>query len=309
MAARASIGVMRRRPTSILGGLTCTLALTLPGVSLAAPPEDEESAEVESPAEAEPVPEDEDPLDEAKRLFEEGAGKFETADYAGAIEAWTRAYSIVPNLPDYAATKAKLIANLASAQERAYAVDKETSHLNQAKILLESYQEAIPAIYTSTIEKEKEQAWVEDRLEKIDAELQAAAEREAAAEEDQRQSEKTLEPGQGMIVTGAVLTGLGVAGLGVMVTGMVIGNGANDIDDIPTNDLNAREARFDRGRMGNALALAGGLGGAVLVGTGVALLAVGVKKKRAAGEEEKPEVSVVPALAPGFAGVGLSGRF
>lgn len=303
--------MMRRRTTSLVTGLTCSLALSLPGVSFAAQPEDGDDEAVESPAEAdrEPVPDDEDPLVEAKRLFDEGAGKFETADYAGAIEAWTRAYSIVPNLPDYAATKAKLIANLAHAQERAYEVDNETSHLNQAKILLESYREAIPAIYTSSMEKEKEHAWVEDRLEKIEKELQAAADRAAAAEEDQRQSEKTLKPGQGLIISGAVLTGLGVAGLGVMATGMVIGNGANDIDDIPTNDLHAREARFDRGRMGNALAIAGGIGGAVLVGTGVALLAVGVKKKNAAGQEEKPEVSVVPALAPGFAGLGLSGRF
>lgn len=293
--------------------LTCLLVLAplVAGWSVpanaAAPPEDEPAAE----AAAEPAADEEiggEPaVEEAKALFTEGAGKFETADYAGAIELWTEAYSIVPNRPEYAPIKAKLIANLASAQERAYAVDAELRHLNQARILLESYREVIDDIYTSSIEREKELAWVTERVGKIDAELKAVAEREDAARKKAEQGDR--KPGQGLMIGGGVLVGLGAAGLGVMVGGMVMGQGANDIADIPTDDLDAREARFSRGRTGNALAIAGGAGGAVLIGTGVALLIVGMKKKKAAGADEAPQAVLVPALGRGSAGVGLVGRF
>jgi hypothetical protein len=90
---------------------------------------------------------------------------------------------------------------------------------------------------------------------------------------------------------------------------MVMGQGANDIEDIPSNDFSAREARFDRGRTGNLLAIAGGVGGAVLIGTGVALLVVGLKKKKEAGAEEGAQATLVPTLAPDGVGVGLVGRF
>jgi tetratricopeptide (TPR) repeat protein len=280
-------------------GPALAISLAVPGHVRAAQPE----TEAES---GDPV------LVEAKTLFNEGAGKFETADYEGAIDLWTKAYSILPNKPDFAQIKAKLIANIASARERAYEVDHEVGHLNQAKILLESYAEAIEDIYTSEIEREKENAWVEDRLEKIDAELQAVAERADAQAEQDAQRDKVLAPGQGLVISGSVLIGLGAAGLGVMAGGMVIGNGANDIGDIPSDDFTARESRFDRGRMGNALAIAGGAGGAVLLGTGIALLAVGLKKKKEAGgssEKGDEAARLLPTLGPGHVGLGLSGSF
>jgi hypothetical protein len=257
----------------------------------------------------EPAAEERDPaLEEAKRLFADGAGKFETADYEGAIADWTQAYSIVPNRPDYAQIKAKLIANIASARERAYGVDEEVAHLNQAKILLESYREAIRDIYPSELDREKEQAWVEDRLGKIETELAAAAER--AKTKAEPKDETPAHPGRAALVAGAVLTGLGGGALGMMGAGLGIGAGANDIGDLDSDDLAAREARFDRGRLGNALGIAGGVGGAVLLGAGVALLVVGLKQKRRAGTEAVPaRARVWPLVSPRVAGLGLSGRF
>jgi hypothetical protein len=281
----------------------CVIAVIGLGSGLAAP----SALAAGQPADADAGGED-PAVQEAKRLFTEGAGKFETADYEGAIADWTHAYSIVPNKPEYAQIKAKLIANLASAREHAYEVDKEVAHLNQAKILLESYQGAIEDIYTESIEREKEEAWVEDRLEKINAELEAAAAR-AEQESGSGDGEEGLSPGQGLIISGAVVTGLGIAGFGLMAGGMVIGQGANDIDDLPTNDVDARRSRFDKGRTGNALTIAGAAGGAVLLGTGVALLVIGIKKKKAAGEEQAPTARLVPAFGPDHAGLVISGRF
>jgi hypothetical protein len=273
-----------------------------------------EAADADPDTEADPIPEAElaaaeSAVDEAQQLFIDGANKFDTADYAGAIELWTQAYALVPNLPEYAAIKARLIANLAAAQERAYAIDSEVSHLKQAKILLESYRGSIDVIYPNGVERERERAWVADRLGKIDVELQAVADREAAARANEPEPKRPRKPGQALVISGSVLTGLGVAGLSMMVAGMVVGGQNNDIADIPSNDLDARLSRFSQGRLGNALAIAGGVGGAVLVGAGVALLVVGVKKKRAAGSESPAGITLVPVLDPSQMGVGVVGRF
>jgi hypothetical protein len=274
-------------------------------------PEGEVAVEVT----AEPPSSEQDPVDQAKRLFDEGATKFETADYIGAIELWTEAFGLVPSVPENASIKARLIANIAAAQERAYSVDKQVSHLNQAKILLERYGDVLDDIYLDEIEREKELAWVNERLTKIDAELQVVAEREAAekAAAEQAAAEQIEQPpppppGRGLVIGGSVLTGVGVAGLGVMVGGMVIGSSNEDISDLPTNDLDTRADRFRMGRLGNALAIAGGVGGGVLLGVGVALLVVGLKKNRAA-EQDTAKVMVVPVFDGTQTGVGLVGRF
>jgi hypothetical protein len=278
-----------------------------------AQPEGETVETAEAPSE----PASDDPVEQAQKLFDEGATKFETADYIGAIELWTEAFGLVPNAPENAPVKAKLIANIAAAQERAYVVDKQVSHLNQAKILIERYRGVLDDIYLDELEREKELAWVNERLTKIDAELKVVAEREAAAREaaEQAAAEQAAAeqpaprpPGRGLVIGGSVLAGVGVAGLGVMVGGMVIGSSNDDISDLPTTDLDTRADRFRMGRLGNALAIAGGVGGGVLLGVGVALLVVGLKKNRAAGQDTA-KLTVVPTFDATQVGVGLLGRF
>jgi hypothetical protein len=262
---------------------------------------------------------EEDPVEQAQRLFDEGATKFETADYIGAIELWTEAFGLVPSVPENAPIKAKLIANIAAAQERAYQVDKQVGHLNQAKILIERYRDGLAEIYRDELEREKELAWVNERLEKIDAELEAVADREAAekaaaeraaAERAAADRPEPPPPGRGLVIGGSVLAGVGAAGLGVMVGGMVIGSRNDDISDLPTNDLDTRADRYRMGRLGNALAIAGGVGGGVLLSVGVALLVVGLKKNRAA-DQDTAKLTLVPTFdATGLgAGLGLVGRF
>jgi hypothetical protein len=287
-------------------------------LAVLSPPSEDTGAPPAEPA-SEPPSAEEAAVEQAQQLFDAGATKFETADYVGAIELWTEAFGLVPNVPENAPIKARLIANIAAAQERAYGVDKQVSHLNQAKILLERYRGVLADIYLDEVEREKELAWVNERVAKIDAELKVVADREAAerAAAEQAAAERAARddappPGQGLVIGGSVLAGLGVAGLGVMVAGMVIGSQNDDISDLPTNDLDTRADRFRMGRLGNALAIGGGVGGAVLLGTGVALLVVGLKKKRAAGQEETA-ITVVPTLdvtqAATQVGIGLVGRF
>jgi hypothetical protein len=280
--------------------------LSVEARTLAPPEETVEATEATEPP-------SEDPVAEAQRLFDAGAVKYETADYIGAIELWTQAFGLVPSVPEYASVKARLIANIAAAQERTYSVDKQVSHLNQAKILLEQYRAALPAIYLDEAERNKELAWVDERVSKIDAELEVVAEREAAAERaaadraaNERADQPKPPPGRGLVIAGSVITGLGVGGLAIMTTGMVLGSQNDDISDLPTNDLDTRADRFRMGRLGNTLAIAGGVGAAVLLGTGVALLVLGLKKNRGAGERD---VVLVPEFDAGRAGIAVIGRF
>lgn len=311
---------MLSRFTSVLL-VPATLISLLPprSVEARALMQPEGEAVVEAPSESATEPPTEldstEPVEQARRLFDEGATKFETADYIGAIELWTEAFGLVPNVPENAAIKARLIANIAAAQERAYSVDKQVSHLNQAKILIERYRSELENIYVDELEREKELAWVTERLAKIDAELKVVADREAAekaaaeqAAAEQAEQTEPPPPGRGLVIGGSVLAGVGVAGLGVMVGGMLIGSSNDDISDLPTNDLDTRADRFRMGRLGNALAIAGGVGGGVLLGVGVALLAVGLKKNRGA-QQDTAKLTLVPTFDATQAGLGLVGRF
>jgi hypothetical protein len=312
---RDTVASMAPRLVSVVSGVSLLAALLGPTPARAeapeaAAPESDAADEPDEPDESDPELEEAEAEAEAQALFHAGADRFETADYAGAIELWTRAYGLVPSTPENASVHAKLIANIAAAQERAYAVDGAAAHLKQAKILLERYRETIPTIYPGTIEREKELAWVEQRLASIEVELEAVAEREAAAQAAVVEAKPPPPPGRGLMIAGGVLTGLGVGGLGLMVGGMVLGGRNNGIDDLPSNDLDTRASRFDEGRLGNTLAIAGAVGGVALAGAGVALLVLGVKKKRAAGADDaRPEAMLVPIIDGQQAGFGLVGRF
>ena len=290
-------------PALVLGALAPAPALAL------APPAAGETDEDDAPGEGDEDGEDEDdepdPLEEARRLFDEGAVEFETADYADAIELWTEAFGMVPSEPEYASIKARLIANLAEAQKRAYEVDGFAEHLNQAKILLLEYRGAIDSIYPSAVERDKEFAWVDGRLAEIEAELKLIAEREAAA------AAGPPKTGKGLRIGGAVMIALGAGSFGMMGAGLALGSKNNDISDLPTNDLDARLSRYQRGRAGNAMAIAGSVAGSVLLGVGIALVVVGVKRKQALAKEEpaEPELGFTPMLGPDRLGVGLVGRF
>lgn len=316
---------MLSRFTSVLLVPATLISLLSPrSVEARALMQPEGEAAVEAPSESATEPPTEldssEPVEQARRLFDEGATKFETADYIGAIELWTEAFGLVPNVPENAAIKARLIANIAAAQERAYSVDKQVSHLNQAKILIERYRSELENIYVDELEREKELAWVTERLAKIDTELEVVAEREAAekaaaeqaaaeqAAAEQAEQTEPPPPGRGLVIGGSVLAGVGVAGLGVMVGGMLIGSSNDDISDLPTNDLDTRADRFRMGRLGNALAIAGGVGGGVLLGVGIALLAVGLKKNRGA-QQDTAKLTLVPTFDATQAGLGLVGRF
>lgn len=144
-------------------------------------------------------------------------------------------------------------------------------------------------------------------------------------DDEPKKRKKAPKDGRGLIAAGSLLTLVGVGGLGLMGGGLGMASGAqkdvdaleedlkNQVIDRPTFD--AEVADIDaKGKLGNTLTYAGIAVGVVGLAAGIALLVVGVKKRKKyraehGGGEETAGVQLVPVLGAGRAGLVLSGRF
>lgn len=164
---------------------------------------------------------------------------------------------------------------------------------------------------------------VEDS-EKAIADLDKKVEAPPPVDEDKGRK-KAPRDGRGFIAVGSVLTLVGIGGLGIMGAGLATGASAQkDIDALADSLKNGAidQATFDaqkpeiddKGKRGNVLTYAGIGVGAVGLAAGIALLVVGVKKRKKyraehGGGGDSPSAMVLPALGRGTAGLVLSGRF
>ena len=265
-----------------------------------------------------------DPLADAQRLYDRGKAKFETADYADAIELWTEAYALVPETPESSQIKVLLLYNLATAREKQFEVSRDPAELRKAAILLQSFEESIATLYGEGEEAEAERAKVQEKLAAVEARLRAHEAMQAPVDDGDddgdeptgpttdvestppEEGEEPARAGRGLVIGGAVAAGLGVGGLALMAAGLGMGARANDISDLEPDDIDGRRDRFDRGRTGNTLAIAGGVAGGVLLVTGAVLLGIGLSRTRAG---RASTVALVPAPLRGGSGLVLHGRF
>lgn len=136
------------------------------------------------------------------------------------------------------------------------------------------------------------------------------AEQAAPAEEPvEEEKQRGTKPGQIMIIAGAGLAGIGVAGLGLGAAGLGIGASAQS----NVNDPTVYGQEFDefdtKGKRGNLLAYVGFPIAAVGLGAGVALIVLGLKKKKAAGGTSEDSFARSIRVAPSGPGMVLTGRF
>ncbi|MBX7082675.1 MAG: hypothetical protein K1X88_25945 [Nannocystaceae bacterium] len=248
-------------------------------------------------------------LAKARTLYERGKARFATADYLGAIDEWTEAFALVPDEAEAARIKALLIYNIATARENAFDISGDLSHLRQAKVLMEGYAASIPALYGDGPEAEEERTKITQRLNAIVARLDAAERERARARGDRGDDgpddrDRGERGSKALVGSGAALLVVGAGGLAMMGAGLAMGKRANDLGGIDPEDIAARRDQFDRGRTGNALAIAGGVVGGLFAITGAVLLGVGMSRRAGARKH-----AWAPVAAPGFAGVALRGRF
>lgn len=258
-----------------------------------------------------PSASDQAAIERAEGLYRKGSTLYESAEYPGAIAAFTEALAIVQEMPDAPLeTKLSLLYNIASAHERAYEIDGDVAHLRQALKLYQRY-EADSADVGDQLDAGARRTRIETTLRELEtAKVVPAPEPSPATPRpaDDR-GRKHRDVGIGLLVPGvaAVIGGVVVATVGSTYESRARDEVAKLADlgvppDHPAwiegDDFIAQERRKGAVLMGVGGAVAAV--GAVGVGVGAFYL---VKSKRAR------HVAVAPQIAPGFAGLHLAGRF
>jgi len=318
------------------GGATRSLLTLLLGLNVAwtsaahaatVGPEPEAADPTAAPgAEAAPVGDDasetpDEPKNEVREeaiaLYRAGASLYSAADYVGAIDKFTQALALTSGgeASFDADTRGLLLFNLATAHDRAYNVDADVTHLRQAKELLERIvREGAAHGYSAALVDQSSEALerVTARLDEIEAAqakeeaAKAEADRQAKAEAEAREADRPdPNAGRGLIIGGAAMTGLGVASSAIWIAGVAIGSRATgEVEDsVLPSDEEARIESIGSGKTANTLVVAGAVVSGVLVTTGVALLVVGLKKRKNA----RSRLACAPSVSPGgiFVGCGV----
>jgi hypothetical protein len=311
------------------------LSLSLPGIALAqVPPPPKGPAKQPEPApepEPEPEPElsDAEKEEKAKNLFmkaEELAGQDRWSE---AVPLYEEAYYLVPSkhgfahkvgiatwkIGDCTKTKEYLTHFVTYAEGEKFA-----ERIAEAQAILDEI-EAKQCAKEPEPEPEPEPEIATDTENPIDS--------DNPLDPDSDTTTSGPKEKKGLLIGGAVLIVLGAGGIGAGAAGVAMASGAgNKLDELssdltpsgyPTGDYACREgecppdleARLQTGKLIGYLGFAAG--GALLV-TGVALIAVHAKKKKAGGANAKAPGNVQltaagPMLLPGGGGAMAGIRF
>ncbi|MEM7151540.1 MAG: hypothetical protein AAF799_01815 [Myxococcota bacterium] len=326
----------RTAPTPSVSGRVIAAGVSLLlAMPAALAPSTSHAALEPAPAPA-PSAADDAAVQESRALYVEGKARFDTFDYNGAVDLWTKAYAKLP--PDAAGVRNAMVYNIATAQEKAYDLDKDLQHLRQAVLLLESYIKNYKVLYKRTPETEAEVSKAEDRIALLKERIAAAERGEqtpppvVAPTETPPPTEPAGEFGgagvdgiqwntghnppvdQDLLAknrrlaaeerkTDAMLVGsyvaLSVGGLFTLagVSAIVAGN---VVDDTMPTDPNAGRGARGAGYGTLAFGLAG-------LATGVTLIVIGFDRRKKA--REGTLVAGTPVVGPGFAGASMRVRF
>lgn len=135
----------------------------------------------------------------------------------------------------------------------------------------------------------------------------AAPVQTTAAAREPAPSRRSPAPGDRMVQAGVGVVVLGVAGYGLLAAGLGIGNRAEaDLALLGTQrDLEARRDVLARGRLGNRLAIAGGVTATAALAVGIPLIVIGRRRHEAAS----PRAMVVLHGRTDGLGLRVQGRF
>lgn len=285
------------------------------------PPPVNPETSVASASEAPEDSTDDAALQRAGELFVAGQSAFDAKDFDTAITKWTASVDVLPNQPQYAATRNNIRLSVAAAYVERYELGGEITDLRKADRqiaeVLEELDPNDPMVREPVASEHRRvrtmlEAAEEENFEQQSRERRAAQDgrREAArAEEEAALAERQAERESGariMLVAGAV-SGAVAAGLfGAMTVSLVAGRSAERQGEIAAarEDVSPEElaglARTGERANANAIAL-GVVGGAALI-PAIALIAVGARNR-------KRPLEVAPTASRTGGGVWLRGRF
>lgn len=264
-------------------------------------------------------------LEAARKLYDEGKSFFDTSQYEKAADMWTIAYGKVPD--DAPGVKNAMVYNIATAQEKAFLMDKDLVHLRQAEQLLRTYVENHKRLYKKTPKTKAEVDKANARIRELQREI-AAAERgdaptpppfvarpvdahygsgavdgiqwntgstaevdQAAVEANQRLSRESQKT-DAMIIAGYVTGSIGLVALLVGFGGL---GGAAAAEDAAPGQRTGRGV----GYVGLGVGLAG-------VATGATLLGVGFSRRKKIRERQ---LRVAPSVGRRSASLSFGMRF
>ena len=247
----------------------------------------------------------------AEALSEEAGKRSDPVLYIDSAEAYVAA-----------GIEAKSKSDLESAIERA-SIGLDILHFLQDPRADPDWQVVDSGAISAEIRRgEKAIEEAGEAITNLDKKVEAAPETDT---EEKKQRKKAPKDGRGFIAVGSVLTLVGVGGIGLMGFGLASAAGAQKhIDALAEQVKNSAidQATFDmqspdidaKGKRGNTLTYAGAAVGAVGLAAGIALLVVGVKKRKKyraenGGGEADSTAMIVPALGRGHVGLVLTGRF
>ncbi len=247
-------------------------------------------------------------MEAARRLHNQGSAAYELADYPAALEKFSAAYVALPPGPQTAAIRSAIVYNVGITQKRMYELDGDLVHLKTAKVLLTRYFDDFAKDGAQEDSKGRALlAEIEAELAAQDAQLAtppptirpaspgSTATPPAQANPDaQRRARMLIGVGAGALGLGAVGAGLGMGGA---LWGRSLQAGIED----GTSTGARRITDLQDGRSANTLAIAGALCGGVLLTAGAVLVAVGLKRRKAASEGL--------TLGPTASGFVVGGRF
>lgn len=323
---RGSVVIVQRSsvcpsaPRRVLAA-TLSLALAIPAATVS-------QAAVAGPARKDKTEGNrEQALGEAKQLYEQGRAKFETFDYEGAVDLWTQAYAKLPE--DAAGVRNAMVYNIATAQEKAYEVDKDVQHLRQAGLLLQTYVANYKAIFKKTPETKAEVQKAEERIAAINERIAAAERGEAPVappRTDLANADAALGPVDGIVWNSGHnpppdpalvdknkrLAAEGKKVDAMLISGYVVGSVGLVVLLGSASAFGAGAAR-DNSEMDNDAGTNSRIAGFVLLGVGLAFVGtagalIGVGFSRRA-KLRRGELAVAPMLTPRGGGAALRFKF
>ncbi len=304
-----------------IAAVACALAVSTSSVARAEPtPAAAPDSASDPNSDPNSDPSSDPALAQAQALYADGLTDYETLDYDLAIEKWKEALGRLrearPQSPEQeslvAAARNAIVYNIASAQEKAYAQDKDVARLKKARGLLERYvEEYVAAGGNDADELSRARARIDELGARIDDdEAQAAARDRRTTTPTDTGTTSRSHAGRGLTIGGslALAAGIGLVAGGV-TAGVLMTQGAEDkipeLDQLADED--ARREQLDRGRRGDIITIACAVSGSALALAGIGMIAAGaVKSKKAKTASRR---AAVPMIGPGFAGLLLRTRF
>jgi hypothetical protein len=292
--------------------LALLLVLTAPATATAATPS------IQRPSLFQPQPD----LSDAERLFREGQTKYDSADYEGAIESFTKALgeATAKGSKEFQ-VRGLLLYNIGKTHIRAYEIDHDLAHLRQARAIYKRFiKEAdVEAMFEKFSGQDVADARTELRmlemriegLESVDQPVPPPPVADKMVQEPALDWKKPRNIGIGLTASGSVAL---ATGIGLLVYGSQFRPHAEsqvaklDGLGVPLDHparlegMEYTDAETSRGR--TWMAVGGSVVAVGLVGAGVGVAHL-VKSKKLKEGRVQPSV----ALSPGYTGIVLSGRF